>query len=68
MALYRLMLADEKHVHLPEPLLDLTTKRLLTMTWIEGEPLMTFLDEEAVDRAAQQGRLQHVPRLVRAVL
>src|ERR1041385_6618950 len=26
MALYRRMLANEKHVHLPEPLLDLTTK------------------------------------------
>lgn len=44
MALYRHMLAREKHVHLPEPLLDLTTKRLLTMTWIEGEPLMRFLE------------------------
>ena len=43
MALYRHMLARETHVHLPEPLLGLTTKRLLTMTWIEGEPLMQFL-------------------------
>jgi len=46
MALYRLMLADEANVHLPEPLLDLTTKRLLTMTWISGEPLMTFLEKK----------------------
>src|SRR3954467_15150714 len=46
MALYRLMLADEANVHLPEPQLDLTTKRLLTMTWISGEPLMTFLEKK----------------------
>lgn len=43
MALYRHMLDREPHVHLPEPLAGLTTKRLLTMTWIEGEPLMRFL-------------------------
>jgi predicted unusual protein kinase regulating ubiquinone biosynthesis (AarF/ABC1/UbiB family) len=43
MALYRRMLAGEKHVHLPEPLLDLSTKRLLTMSWIEGKPIMQVL-------------------------
>ena len=43
MALYRRMLAGEKHVHLPEPLLDLSTKRLLTMSWIEGKPVMEML-------------------------
>jgi predicted unusual protein kinase regulating ubiquinone biosynthesis (AarF/ABC1/UbiB family) len=43
MALYRRMLAGEKHVHLPEPLLDLSTKRLLTMSWIEGKPIMEVL-------------------------
>jgi predicted unusual protein kinase regulating ubiquinone biosynthesis (AarF/ABC1/UbiB family) len=45
MALYRLMLADELEVHLPEPVAALTTTRLLTMTWVEGEPLMTFLQK-----------------------
>jgi predicted unusual protein kinase regulating ubiquinone biosynthesis (AarF/ABC1/UbiB family) len=43
MALYRHMLAGEKHVHLPEPRLDLSTKRLLTMSWIEGKPVMQML-------------------------
>jgi len=43
MALYRRMLAGEKHVHLPEPLLELSTKRLLTMSWIEGKPVMQML-------------------------
>jgi predicted unusual protein kinase regulating ubiquinone biosynthesis (AarF/ABC1/UbiB family) len=44
MALYRRMLAGEKHVHLPEPLLALSTKRLLTMSWIEGKPVMQMLE------------------------
>jgi predicted unusual protein kinase regulating ubiquinone biosynthesis (AarF/ABC1/UbiB family) len=43
MALYRRMLAGEKHVHLPEPLLELSSKRLLTMSWIEGKPVMQML-------------------------
>jgi predicted unusual protein kinase regulating ubiquinone biosynthesis (AarF/ABC1/UbiB family) len=43
MALYRRMLAREKHVHLPEPVLELSTKRLLTMSWIEGKPVMQVL-------------------------
>jgi predicted unusual protein kinase regulating ubiquinone biosynthesis (AarF/ABC1/UbiB family) len=43
MALYRGMLAREKHVHLPEPVLELSTKRLLTMSWIEGKPVMQML-------------------------
>lgn len=43
MALYRRMLAKEKHVHLPEPLPELSTKRLLTMTWVEGRPIMDVL-------------------------
>jgi predicted unusual protein kinase regulating ubiquinone biosynthesis (AarF/ABC1/UbiB family) len=46
MALYRRMLAKEAGVHLPEPLPELSSKRLLTMTWIEGEPLMRFLDKK----------------------
>ncbi len=46
MALYRRMLAKESGVHLPEPLAELSSKRLLTMTWIEGEPLMRFLEKK----------------------
>jgi predicted unusual protein kinase regulating ubiquinone biosynthesis (AarF/ABC1/UbiB family) len=44
MALYRRMLAREKHVHLPEPVPELSTKRLLTMSWIEGRPMMQVLE------------------------
>jgi predicted unusual protein kinase regulating ubiquinone biosynthesis (AarF/ABC1/UbiB family) len=43
MALYRRMLGGEKHVHLPEPVLELSTKRLLTMSWIDGKPVMQVL-------------------------
>ncbi len=43
MGLYRRMLAREKHVHLPEPLPELSTKRLLTMSWIDGTPIMQVL-------------------------
>ncbi len=39
LALYRHMLAKEPSVHVPEVLDDLSTKRLLTMTWVEGEPI-----------------------------
>lgn len=46
MSLYRLMLSQEAEVYLPQPIADLTTKRLLTMTWVEGEPLMAFLDKK----------------------
>jgi len=43
MGLYRHMLAREKHVHLPEPKPALSTRRLLTMSWIEGKPMMEVL-------------------------
>ena len=44
MALYRHMLRDEAHVHVPEPVPDLTTRRLLTMTWLQGGKLQSFVD------------------------
>src|SRR5580658_5399022 len=40
MRLYRLMLADQRHVHVPVPVTELCTRRLLTMTWLDGRPLM----------------------------
>lgn len=42
MALYREMLAEEPDVHVPEPIPELSTKRLLTMTWLEGRPLLEY--------------------------
>ncbi len=48
MRLYGAMLADEAGVTVPEPVEALSTGRLLTMTWIDGRPLM-----EAVDLAVE---------------
>ena len=44
MRLYARMLADEPGVFVPEPLEDLCSDRLLTMTWLDGEPLLRFVD------------------------
>jgi len=49
MRLYRLMLKDEPGVHVPEPLAELSTARLLTMTWLDGTPLTKLVDA-AVER------------------
>ncbi len=43
--LYRLMLADEPDVHVPEPFDELSTRRLLTMGWLEGRGLQQRLNE-----------------------
>jgi predicted unusual protein kinase regulating ubiquinone biosynthesis (AarF/ABC1/UbiB family) len=42
-ALFREMLAGFADMALPEPIEALSTKRLLTMTWLEGKPLTDFL-------------------------
>jgi predicted unusual protein kinase regulating ubiquinone biosynthesis (AarF/ABC1/UbiB family) len=39
LALYRQMLAGEKTIHIPDVHDDLSTRRLLTMSWLEGRPL-----------------------------
>ncbi|RVU37907.1 AarF/ABC1/UbiB kinase family protein [Hwanghaeella grinnelliae] len=46
MTLYGSMLADEDRVTVPEPVLDLTTDRLLTMNWLDGKPLMDFTEAD----------------------
>jgi predicted unusual protein kinase regulating ubiquinone biosynthesis (AarF/ABC1/UbiB family) len=45
MALYRHMLADEAAVHVPDVIDDVSTNRLITMTWQDGTPFMQFLEE-----------------------
>ncbi|MBS0383880.1 MAG: AarF/ABC1/UbiB kinase family protein [Proteobacteria bacterium] len=45
MRLFALMLQGEARIRTPEPLEELSTKRLLTMTWLEGRGLMSWLDE-----------------------
>lgn len=50
MRLYGIALRDEPLVNVPEPVDDLSTRRLLTMTWLEGRPLLSFLDHSLEDR------------------
>jgi predicted unusual protein kinase regulating ubiquinone biosynthesis (AarF/ABC1/UbiB family) len=49
-ALYRAMLADEDAIRVPETVAELSTERLLTMTWLDGAPLLSFLDHDLEDR------------------
>ena len=44
--LYRLMLRDYANVSVPEPVPELTTKRLLTMSWLEGTPIQRWIDQD----------------------
>lgn len=44
MRLYGHMLAGEPHVHVPEPVPELSSGRLLTMTWLDGVPLLDYAD------------------------
>lgn len=45
MRLYGLMLRDVSSVHVPVPVRGYCTKRLLTMTWLDGRPLLHRLKE-----------------------
>lgn len=57
MRLYGLMLEGEPNVHVPVPVDGLCTRRLLTMTWLDGRPLMQVLaddpPQELRDRVAE---------------
>jgi predicted unusual protein kinase regulating ubiquinone biosynthesis (AarF/ABC1/UbiB family) len=43
MALYRLILANEETVHVPDLIETASTDRLLTMTWLDGIPILDFI-------------------------
>ena len=53
--LYRDMLAQEKGVHVPEPVPELSTDRLLTMSWLDGTRMMEWVDtdQETRNRVAE---------------
>ena len=55
MALYQRMLSGVDFVRVPEPVEDLSTERLLTMTWLGGERLTAFEDapQETRNRIAE---------------
>ncbi len=42
MALYRAMLKKEQSIHIPEVFHDLSTRRLLSMSWLDGRKLIEF--------------------------
>ena len=50
--LYGAMLAGEPGVHVPEVVDDLSTARLLSTTWLEGQPMARFAEE--ADQAARE--------------
>ena len=52
--LYRIMLADRPFVRVPRVEESLSTRRLLTLEWLDGEPLVAFEDapQEARDAIA----------------
>jgi len=47
-ALYQHMLADVEGVEVPEVLPELSTERLLTMTWLTGERVAAIVDERSL--------------------
>ncbi|MFG1350074.1 ABC1 kinase family protein [Xanthobacter autotrophicus] len=51
-ALYALMLADEPRVRVPRVRDDLSTGRLLTLQWLEGEKILTFTGHPLAERNA----------------
>lgn len=52
MALYGQMLDGEAGVNVPEPLPELSTDRLLTMTWLDGEPILSHVSHHLDARNA----------------
>ncbi|MEQ1647262.1 MAG: AarF/ABC1/UbiB kinase family protein [Hyphomicrobiaceae bacterium] len=52
MALYALIFAGDAGIRVPKVVSELSTKRLLSMTWLEGKPLMAFKEHPLDDRNA----------------
>ncbi len=62
--LYGYMLREEKNVHVPEIIDELSTDRLLTSTWLEGTPILDFVDKDTKMRniiAMNMFRAWYVP-------
>jgi len=49
-ALYQHMLAKDDTIRVPGVVSDLSTQRLLTMTWLDGKPLLDFREAPLEDR------------------
>jgi len=51
-ALYRHILRDEANVQVPDTVPELSTDRLLTMSWLAGEPLLNWKERGQEERDA----------------
>lgn len=63
-ALYADMLKNEPHVYVPKVVTELSTNRLLTTTWLDGEKILNFKDapqEQRNDIAMNMFRAWYVP-------
>jgi predicted unusual protein kinase regulating ubiquinone biosynthesis (AarF/ABC1/UbiB family) len=64
MRLYREILRDEPRVAVPVPIAELSTRRLLTMTWLDGAPILDTAAaplEERNEIALRMFRTWYVP-------
>ena len=64
MQLYGDMLSNEPDVHVPTPIADLSTDRLLTATWLDGAPILSYKDAPLEQRnrlAMNMFRAWYVP-------
>jgi predicted unusual protein kinase regulating ubiquinone biosynthesis (AarF/ABC1/UbiB family) len=65
MRLYGEILKDEPGVAVPRPIAELSTRRLLTMTWLEGRPILDFAENAPIEIrneiALRMFRIWYVP-------
>ncbi|HEV2097844.1 MAG TPA: AarF/ABC1/UbiB kinase family protein [Stellaceae bacterium] len=64
MRLYAAILGDEPGVAVPRPITELSTRRLLTMTWLDGAPILDTAKAPLAQRnqtALRMFRLWYVP-------
>jgi predicted unusual protein kinase regulating ubiquinone biosynthesis (AarF/ABC1/UbiB family) len=50
MAVYRAIFTDESRIRIPDVVADLSTRRLLTMGWLEGQKLLTYAEHPLEER------------------
>lgn len=62
MRMYGLMLKGTPGVAVPEPVAELTTRRLLTMSWLDGRPILRRLEENP----GEEERVAYAKALFRA--
>jgi predicted unusual protein kinase regulating ubiquinone biosynthesis (AarF/ABC1/UbiB family) len=64
MRLYNEILRDERGVAVPMPMAELSTRRLLTMTWLDGAPILDIATAPLAQRnviALRMFRIWYVP-------